>query len=116
MNEPEERATIYELRVLLRGGMSANRPLALSRRELTDLLPYLTSAEQSCLRRLVRETTTEESVRMVSGDAVDLSQLTFAELVALHALRWKLAGQNPEHAQPEDEKCLRHINALAVGQ
>ena len=41
---------------------------------------------------------------------IDLSRLTSAELQTLHALRWKLAGMQPELSRAEHEARLERIN------
>ncbi len=132
MTEPNDRATLDDLRALLCRGSAVARPepeaLALSRAELAGLVPHLTVAERRRLERLLPRTREEALTGwlddIMGEQGLAVRRLTNPELDALSALLERMSGHplNPEDVPDElrrvmpqageTERWLAAINAL----
>jgi hypothetical protein len=132
MSEPNDRATIDDLRTLLCRGSAVARPepdaLPLSRADLAALVPHLTLAERRRLERLLPRTREEALAGLLDDvmgeEGLPVRRLTNAELDALYALIERMSGHSLDaedvpaelrRVMPragEVERWLAAINAL----
>lgn len=130
MSEPENHATIDDLRTLLRRGSAGARTelevLPISREELAGLIPHLTRAERNRLERLLPRTREEGATGWLDDTVVEqaLRRLTDSELAALCALTERMSGHPlrpedvPDELRPEmpqtgeNERWIAAINTM----